>query len=143
MAPLWPFKKKEPVAELDEEPPAPVVYKRGEDPHTRSSVSTDAAAYQDALALFGGGSHEVEAATDLAAGYDGVTEDTTVSSAVKRTESSATDMKGWFDEGMLPPHTPKGTITRYPVSRDINRPGINHPGLVEPLRTLFDQEYGV
>ena len=91
MAPLWPFKKKEPVAELDEEPPAPVVYKRGEDPHTRSSVSTDAAAYQDALALFGGGSHEVEAATDLAAGYDGVTEDTTVSSAVKRTESSATD----------------------------------------------------
>lgn len=91
MAPLWPFKKKEPVAELDEEPPAPVVYKRGEDPHTRPSVSTDAAAYQDALALFGGGSHEVEAATDLAAEYDGVTEDTTVSSAVKRTESSETD----------------------------------------------------
>ena len=56
---------------------------------------------------------------------------------------SANDMEGWFDEGMLPPPTPKGTITRYPVSRDINRPGINHPGLVEPLRTLFDQEYGV
>lgn len=73
MAPIWPFKKKEPVAELDEAPPAPVVYKRGEDPNARKPVTSDQHAYKDALALFGGGSDTVEAATDQAAKYDGVT----------------------------------------------------------------------
>ena len=48
-----------------------MVYKRGEDPHARAPVETDADAYKDALALFGGGSSEVAAATDQSVHYDG------------------------------------------------------------------------
>lgn len=74
MVPFWPFKKKkETVAVLDEEPPAPVVYKRGEDPMAREAVTSDQAAYKDALALFGDGSRTVEAASDQSVRYDGVT----------------------------------------------------------------------
>lgn len=73
MAPPWPFKKKEAVSELDEAPPAPMVYKRGEDPHARAQVTSDQAAYKDALALFGGGSRTVEAAADQSVLYDGIT----------------------------------------------------------------------
>ena len=74
MPPIWPFKKKRELdQEIDEAPPAPVVYKRGEDPHARAPVETDADAYKDALALFGGGSSEVAAATDQSVHYDGVT----------------------------------------------------------------------
>ena len=74
MPPIWPFKKKKELdQEIDEAPPAPVVYKRGEDPHARAAVETDAGAYKDALALFGGGSSEVAAATDQSVHYDGVT----------------------------------------------------------------------
>ena len=74
MPPIWPFKKKKELdQEIDEAPPAPVVYKRGEDPHARAVVETDAGAYKDALALFGGGSSEVAAATDQSVHYDGVT----------------------------------------------------------------------
>ena len=74
MPPIWPFnKKKETEQEIDEAPPAPVVYKRGEDPNARAAVETDAGAYKDALALFGGGSSAVTAATDQSVHYDGVT----------------------------------------------------------------------
>ena len=72
MPPFWPFKKKEAIAELEEEPPAPVVYKRGEDPNARKTIETDTDAYKDALALFGGGSEEVKAASDQSVNYDGV-----------------------------------------------------------------------
>ena len=78
MPPIWPFKKKRELdQEIDEAPPAPVVYKRGEDPHARAAVETDAGAYKDALALFGGGSSEVAAATDQSVHYDGVTSSNT------------------------------------------------------------------
>ena len=74
MVPFWPFKKKkETVAVLDEEPPAPLVYKRGEDPMAREAVTSDQAAYKDALALFGDGSRSVEAAGDQSVHYDGAT----------------------------------------------------------------------
>jgi len=74
MVPFWPFKKKkETVAVLDEEPTARLVYKRGEDPMARESVTSDQAAYKDALALFGGGSRSVEAASDQSVHYDGAT----------------------------------------------------------------------
>ena len=64
MPPIWPFKKKKEMEhEIDEAPPAPVVYKRGEDPNARAAVETDAGAYKDALALFGDGSSEVNPAT--------------------------------------------------------------------------------
>ena len=74
MPPFWPFKKKQVIAELDEAPPAPVVYKRGEDPNARKSIATDTGAYKDALALFGGGSAEVKAASDQSLRYDGATD---------------------------------------------------------------------
>ncbi len=77
MPPFWPFKKKETVPMVREEPPAPVVYRRGEDPYARASVEADQAAYKEALALFGGGSQEVAASTDLSADYDGVVDAST------------------------------------------------------------------
>ncbi len=73
MPPFWPFKKKQEVAQVYEAPPAPTVYRRGEDPHVRTSVTNDEAAYKDALALFGDGSQKVEAASDQSVHYDGVT----------------------------------------------------------------------
>lgn len=74
MAPIWPFKKKQEVLELDEAPPAPITYKKGEDPNARApSTTVDASAYKDALALFGDGSSAVEAATDQSVNYDGIT----------------------------------------------------------------------
>ena len=76
MPPFWPFKKKEPVAQVEETPPAAVVYKRGEDPNARTQVETDSGAYKDALALFGGGSSEVTAASDQSVHYDGITSET-------------------------------------------------------------------
>ncbi|HII28148.1 MAG TPA: hypothetical protein HA353_07020 [Candidatus Poseidonia sp.] len=75
MPPIWPFKKKkQKVVQLNEAPPAPVVYKRGEDPNARDVPQTDVAAYRDALALFGGGSDEVNAATDQSVHYEGASE---------------------------------------------------------------------
>jgi len=71
MVPFWPFKKKQTVDELDEEAPAPMVYKRGEDPHAQPVEEADQSAYKDALALFGGGSDHVEAASDHSTRYDG------------------------------------------------------------------------
>jgi len=77
MAPIWPFKKKTEVAVLDEEPPATIVYKKGEDPNARETKQgVDAEAYKDALALFGDGSSTVEAASDQSVLYDGVTSPT-------------------------------------------------------------------
>ena len=79
MPPFWPFKKKQEGTQVYEAPPAPTVYRRGEDPHVRPSVPSDVAAYKDALALFGGGSDEVNAATDQSVLYDGATGETTAS----------------------------------------------------------------
>mgnify|MGYP006258467401 CR=1 FL=1 len=46
MPPIWPFKKKKEMVErIDEAPPAPVVYRRGEDPNARAAIETDAGAY--------------------------------------------------------------------------------------------------
>ena len=74
MAPIWPFKKKEPIAQVDEAPPAAIVYKKGEDPNARPpQTEIDSSAYKDALALFGDGSSTVEAATDQSVRYDGAT----------------------------------------------------------------------
>jgi hypothetical protein len=113
MPPFWPFKKKETVASLDEEPPAPMVYKRGEDPNARPAVTSDAGAYKDALALFGGGSETVEAASDQSVHYDGVTVTTKpleaapeVSSAPSSTENEASEPP--VDEGVTWVHHTDG-----------------------------------
>ena len=89
MPPFWPFKKKEPVAQIQEKAPAPIVYKRGEDPHARGGIETDAGAYKDALALFGGGSKKVEKATDQSVHYDGVTADSTPAEATENDTQKA------------------------------------------------------
>ena len=87
MPPFWPFKKKEPVAQVEETPPAAVVYKRGEDPNARTQVETDSGAYKDALALFGGGSSEVSAASDQSVHYDGVTSESAAEQEVSTSSS--------------------------------------------------------
>ena len=92
MAPFWPFKKKESVVEIDEQPPAPIVYKRGEDPNERGGIATDAGAYKDALALFGDGSSEVQAATDQSVHYDGVTAPTPSASETTTPHDEAVEM---------------------------------------------------
>ena len=86
MPPIWPFKKKANVSELDEEPPQHLVYKRGEDPNARAQYKADEGAYKDALALFGGGSQTVEAASDQTVRYDGVTSPVTVVPVQESTE---------------------------------------------------------
>ena len=48
----------------------------------------------------------------------------------------------WLSEGDSPDETPASTIARHPVSKEVNRVTANHPGLVKPIPTLFDQEYG-
>lgn len=73
MPPFWPFKRSSEPDQVDEAPPAPVVYKKGEDPNRReTAVSVDATAYTDALALFGDGSSSVHAASDQTERYDGI-----------------------------------------------------------------------
>ena len=73
MPPFWPFKRSSEPDQVDEAPPAPVVYKKGEDPNRReAAVSVDATAYTDALALFGDGSSSVHAASDKTERYDGI-----------------------------------------------------------------------
>ncbi len=52
------------------------------------------------------------------------------------------NLDSWLNEGELPELESSFRIDRHPVSRDVNRPTTNHRGLIEPLRTLFDQEYG-
>jgi len=75
MAPIWPFGKKKEPDQLEEEAPAPVIYKMGENASQRtladeSHKSSDD--YKSALALFGGGETEVTKAADQSSQYDGV-----------------------------------------------------------------------
>jgi len=76
MPPFWPFKrtkKKEEV--IDETPPTPIVYRKGQDVHTAKHSSMEErneSAYKDALALFGGGDTSVVASSNVADEYDGV-----------------------------------------------------------------------
>lgn len=76
MPPFWPFKrtnKKEEV--IDETPPAPIVYRKGQDVHTEkhsTSEERNESAYKEALALFGGGDTTVTASSNVADEYDGV-----------------------------------------------------------------------
>ena len=92
MPPFWPFKKKQVITELHEAPPAPVVYKRGEDLNARKSIETDTGAYKDALALFGGGSADVKAASDQSVLYEGAT------SGSNGSQSDSNEPIGSFDK---------------------------------------------
>ena len=116
MPPIWPFKKKRELdQEIDEAPPAPVVYKRGEDPHARAAVEADAGAYKDALALFGGGSSEVAAATDQSAHYDGVT-----TSSTEGTPSQSVDTRGSDDS------TPEASSTTDESAPEPSHTWVHH-----------------
>ena len=96
MAPIWPFKKKQEVLEIDEEAPPTISYKKGEDPNARPAATTvDTSAYKDALALFGGGSSEVEAASDQSVNYDGITESAGISTPAEESEPVGEDKFTW------------------------------------------------
>lgn len=96
MAPIWPFKKKQEVLEVDEEPPPTISYKKGEDPNARPATTTvDASAYKDALALFGGGSSNVEAASDQSVNYDGVAEPTGTSTVAEESQPVREESFTW------------------------------------------------
>lgn len=94
MPPFWPFKRsKKNDDEIDEAPPQPVVYRKGQDVHSAkhsASAERDDRAYKDALALFGSGDTTVSASTNLAEEYDGV-----VDQATQPTESSEEEMFEW------------------------------------------------
>ena len=85
MPPFWPFKrtnKKEEV--IDETPPAPIVYRKGQDVHTEKHSITEErneSAYKDALALFGGGDTTVTASSNVADEYDSVSNEPAPESA--------------------------------------------------------------
>lgn len=49
-------------------------------------------------------------------------------------------MPSWLSEGATPEIPHLGTIDRHAVSREVNRPNTNHPGLIVALPTLFDHE---
>ena len=76
MPPFWPFKRAKKNEEaIDETPPAPIVYRKGQDVHTTkhsTSQERDESAYKDALALFGDGETTVVASSNIAEEYDGV-----------------------------------------------------------------------
>jgi hypothetical protein len=75
MPPIWPFGKKKEPEGLDEEPPAPIMYKKG-DRDSQQILSDETHKnsndYKSALALFGGGATEVNKAEDQSTQYDGV-----------------------------------------------------------------------
>jgi putative SOS response-associated peptidase YedK len=52
------------------------------------------------------------------------------------------EVDDWLDKASLPNLPSEGTVRNHPVSREVNRAGVDHAGLIAPLRTLFDQEYG-
>ena len=51
--------------------------------------------------------------------------------------------EAWLVQGTLPPVTERGVVDRHAVSRDVNHAKHDHAGLIQPIATLFDQEYGV
>lgn len=81
MPPFWPFKRSNKKEEfIDETPPAPIVYRKGQDVHTEKHSTTkerNESAYKDALALFGGGDTTVVASSNVADEYDVVTNEPT------------------------------------------------------------------
>ena len=94
MPPFWPFKRsKKNDDEIDEAPPEPVVYRKGQEVHSEkhsASPERDDRAYKDALALFGSGDTTVSASTNLAEEYDGV-----VNQATQPTESTEEETFEW------------------------------------------------
>jgi hypothetical protein len=77
MPPFWPFKRSKHNDDIDEAPPAPIVYRKEQEVHTEkhaNSLERDENAYKDALALFGGGDTTVKASKNVAEHYDGVTD---------------------------------------------------------------------
>ena len=75
MAPIWPFGKKKAPDQLEEEAPAPIMYKMGENTSQRTLADESHKSsndYKSALALFGGGETEVTKAADQSSQYDGI-----------------------------------------------------------------------
>ena len=56
---------------------------------------------------------------------------------------SLEELPAWLATGELPAETGFGSIDRHPVAREVNNISVDHAGLIRPLPSLFDQEYGV
>lgn len=78
MPPFWPFKRSKQSEEtVVESAPEPIVYRKGQDVHSdkhSTTIQRDEDAYNDALALFGGGDTIVAVSSNVAEDYDGVSE---------------------------------------------------------------------
>ncbi len=93
MPPIWPFnKKKQPLA-LEEEAPAPIVYRKSDDQGVDSgSTSQQQEDYKAALSFFGSGDATVKKASDQSQRYDGVVVSATPSDSAP---SPAEDSVEW------------------------------------------------
>ena len=75
MPPIWSFGKKKEPDQLEEEPPAPIMYKMGESASQQTladETHKNSDDYKSALALFGGGATEVSKAEEQSSQYDGI-----------------------------------------------------------------------
>ena len=51
-------------------------------------------------------------------------------------------LDAWLRAGEAPSTPPPSTVEQHPVASEVNRVSANHAGLIRPIPTLFDQEYG-
>ena len=75
MPPISPLGKKKEPDQLEEEPPAPIMYKMGESASQQTladETHKNSNDYKSALALFGGGATEVSKAEYQSSQYDGI-----------------------------------------------------------------------
>jgi len=47
------------------------------------------------------------------------------------------ELDAWLAKGRVPPAPQPNTVQKHAVGREVNRTSANHPGLIEPIPTLF------
>lgn len=73
MPPFWPFGKKKQSLALEEEAPAPIVYRKTDDAGIQThATEQEQADYKAALSFFGSGDDTVKKAGDQSQHYDGI-----------------------------------------------------------------------
>lgn len=92
MPPIWPFnKKKQPLA-LEEDAPAPIVYRKTEDKGIDSGSTTQQQEdYKAALSFFGSGDATVQRAPEQSQRYDGVVVSATQAAPIASSEEDAVE----------------------------------------------------
>ena len=115
MPPIWPFGKKKEPDQLEEAPPAPIMYKKGESASQQTladETHKNSNDYKSALALFGGGATEVKKAEDQSSQYDGVISG---DGQLSSTTSSSSQTKQNLPEISKRTETPKPVQTMPPA----------------------------